>query len=187
MEVLLSIALLAGIASTADAHHGINGQFDTSQTFEVSGVVTRLALVNPHSYIYFEVTGDDGAAIPWRCEMRAGSLLRRSGWSEMFSPGTKITIFGSPDRVDEQTCYMVNVTFEDGTTLDRYAQIVPADAEDVARSSDRCAWLMDSSIWQVPGQPPRAPPAGRGPVEWGWEWGHLPRRPCSPRRLALPP
>ncbi len=91
------LILLAGTVGTANAHHGITGQFDTSQTFEVSGVVTRLALVNPHSYLYFEVTGDDGAAIPWRCEMRAGSLLRRAGWSDMFYPGTEVTIFGSPD------------------------------------------------------------------------------------------
>ncbi len=160
------LILLAGTVGTANAHHGINGQFDTSQTFEVSGMVTRLALVNPHSYVYFDVTGDDGAAIPWRCEMRAGSLLRRSGWSEVFSPGAKITIFGSPDRVDEQTCYMMNVTFEDGTTLDRYAQVVPADVDDVA-PVERPLRLADGQLnlagtWGTAGEGP--PPGIAGNV-----------------------
>ncbi|MFL2546213.1 MAG: DUF6152 family protein [Candidatus Rariloculaceae bacterium] len=126
------LTLLAGMASMANAHHGITGQFDTSTTFEISGVVTGLDFVNPHSYVNFEVTSDDGSVVPWRCEMRAATVLKRSGWTEdMFTPGTPMHIVGSPDRRDEQTCYMVRVRFDSGLTLERYGQIEPGDAADV--------------------------------------------------------
>ena len=134
-KTLTAAAGLAAIASGAQAHHGITGQFDTSTTFEVSGVVTSLDFVNPHSYVNFDVTESDGTVTPWRCEMRAATVLRRSGWSEdMFKPGTEISIHGSPDRRDSQTCYMITVTFADGTTVERYSQLsedtMPAPGDD---------------------------------------------------------
>lgn len=137
------LTLLAGMAGTAYAHHGITGQFDTSTTFEISGVVTDLDFVNPHSYVNFEVTADDGSVVPWRCEMRAATVLKRSGWSEdMFTPGTNIRIVGSPDRRDEQTCYMVRVVFDNGMTLERYGQIEPGDAR-VVESDERPHYLLN--------------------------------------------
>ena len=97
-----AIAVSLVFIGPAMAHHGITAQFDTSTTFEISGVVTDLEFVNPHAYVYFDVTGDSGEVVPWRCELRAATVLRRSGWSEdMFSPGTEIDVLGSPDRRNE--------------------------------------------------------------------------------------
>ncbi|HEY5622852.1 MAG TPA: DUF6152 family protein, partial [Gammaproteobacteria bacterium] len=136
------VAGLTAFAGAAQAHHGITGQFDTSTTFEVSGVVTSLDFVNPHSYVNFDVTQEDGSVLPWRCEMRAATVLRRSGWSEeMFPPGTEITIHGSPDRRDSQTCYMITVTFADGTTVERYGQLHPDDMPAVG--AERPAYLAN--------------------------------------------
>ena len=88
---------------TANAHHG-PGQFDSSQPMEVTGVVTDIRFVNPHGYVYFDVSGPDGEAIPWRCELQAGSLLRRAGWTEdLFpiggpSPLSPVAAWGSRGR-----------------------------------------------------------------------------------------
>ncbi len=132
MRSLAIAMMLAGWVGTTSAHHGITGQFDTSTTFEISGVVTQMNFVNPHSYVHFDVTTDTGNVVPWRCEMRGATVLRRSAWTEeMFSPGTEITIKGSPDRRDSQTCYLVTVTFSDGRTLERYQQL--RDVEEVER------------------------------------------------------
>ena len=132
-RVLGGLAL--GCAASATAHHGITAQFDTSTTFEISGVVTDLSFVNPHAYVYFDVAAPSGEAVPWRCELRAATVLRRSGWSEeMFAPGTRITVLGSPDRRDEQTCYLVTVTFDNGVTVERYGQLDAEDAAGMARS-----------------------------------------------------
>lgn len=97
------------------AHHGSNGQFDHSIYVRVSGVVTDVRFVNPHSYVYLDVTNKDGGAEPWRCEMRAGSLLNRNGWTtEMFSKGTRISIEGSAARREQFGCYLRSVKFESG-------------------------------------------------------------------------
>jgi hypothetical protein len=57
-RALLSIAILA-CAASAFAHHG-GGTFDATKTIELKGTLTRLELVNPHSWIYFDATGPDG-------------------------------------------------------------------------------------------------------------------------------
>jgi hypothetical protein len=96
----LAPSLLLGAALTAPAwaHHGF-GNFDTNQEVTLKGTVTKIDFVNPHAYVYFSVVGANGAKTPYRCEMRAATVLRRSGWSaEMFKAGDPITITGAPFR-----------------------------------------------------------------------------------------
>ncbi|ASJ73253.1 DUF6152 family protein [Granulosicoccus antarcticus] len=117
MTGLASCMLTAGFAH---AHHGVNGQFDTSQTIEVSGVVTKVRFVNPHSYVYFDVTGDDGSVDEWRCELTSGSLLKRKGWTvDMFADGVEITIHGAPARKESTACFTQTITFAGGHTIGR--------------------------------------------------------------------
>jgi hypothetical protein len=119
----LTAGLLA--ATTADAHHGF-GNFAMNEDIELTGVVTDLDFVNPHSWVYFDVTDATGEKVAYRCELRSATTLRRSGWTpEMFAPGTRITMQGSPDRADRRACYVSTLIFADGTTLDRYGQRIP--------------------------------------------------------------
>ena len=143
--VATAAALSPGWIASSAAHHGITAQFDTSTTFEIAGVVTDLEFVNPHAYVYFDATSPEGDVVPWRCELRAATVLRRSGWSEeMFSPGTEIAVVGSPDRRDPQTCYLVTVTFANGVTVERYGQLTPeALVGDGDSASERPARLAN--------------------------------------------
>jgi hypothetical protein len=85
-------------------------------------------MVNPHSWVYVDVTNDDGSISNWKCELRGGTVLRRSGWTEsIFETGTRVTITGSPDRFEENTCYTGTITFANGLSLDRYEQVTDAD------------------------------------------------------------
>jgi hypothetical protein len=123
---LASIGAAALAASAANAHHGF-GNFDRSREVSVEGTITSIDFVNPHAYVYFEATNEDGTKTARRCEMRAATVLRRSGWSaEMFKPGELIKITGAPDRFDANSCYVHTVVFADGTTADRYAQLSAA-------------------------------------------------------------
>jgi hypothetical protein len=130
----LAHAVLAWLAiqGVAWAHHGV-ANFDLNQEITISGTVTRISFVNPHSWLFLEAAGQDGRVASWRCELRGATVLRRSGWSQaMFAPGTKITITGAPDRFEPNTCYLGTVLFADGTRIDRYGQIargVTAPAE----------------------------------------------------------
>jgi hypothetical protein len=121
---MLTIAVVAStVALPASAHHGF-GRFDPSQTIEVEGTLTGLDFVNPHSYVYFDAVGDDGEVLPMRCEMRAATVLRRSGWSpEMFVPGVRIKITGNPHRDDPASCYAETLALGDAPALERYEQL----------------------------------------------------------------
>ena len=122
MRILRHLVLLALAVSpaTALAHHGIIN-FDMNKEVDVSGIVTRLQFLNPHSWLHFEVTGPDGRVTAWKCELRGASVLRRSGWSaDMFTPGARIHVTGAPDRFEPHTCYLGTVVFETGMRIDRY-------------------------------------------------------------------
>src|SRR5687768_18548163 len=102
--VLAAAALI--FAGAAQAHHG-TGLFEVNEDVEYSGTLTEMELVNPHSYMHFEITGPDGKPFAMRCEMRAAMLIRRSGWSpEMFVPGSHVEIKGHPHRTDPHACYL---------------------------------------------------------------------------------
>ena len=122
---LTTYVVLVWLASLgpAWAHHGV-ANFDLNKEITISGTVTRIDLVNPHSWLFLDVAGEDGRVVPWRCELRGATVLRRSGWSpEMFKTGTTITITGAPDRFEPNTCYLGSALFADGTRVDRYGQL----------------------------------------------------------------
>jgi hypothetical protein len=132
-----SAVLAAGAAS---AHHGF-GNFDRSREVSFQGTVTGIDFVNPHAYVYFDVVAD-GVTTKHRCEMRAATVLRRSGWSpEMFKPGEPIQITGAPDRFDTNSCYVSTVVFADGTSADRYAQLSKPAGAAAAPAAARTARL----------------------------------------------
>src|SRR5690606_21608834 len=68
-----------------------------------------------------------GKVIKYRCELRAATVLRRSGWTpEMFPTGSRVKIEATAHRQDSNSCYTATVTFADGSQLDRYGQRVAA-------------------------------------------------------------
>ena len=124
---LFGILLLA-CATPAFAHHG-SGSFDLTKSVTFTGVLTKIELINPHSWIYFEVKEADGKMSKHRCEMRSAHVLRRSGWgSELFPIGQGVTIEAAPDRVDPSSCYLNTIHFANGSKMDRYGQYVKAPA-----------------------------------------------------------
>jgi len=125
-------ALVVATSTPAFAHHGI-GRFDPRGHLEVEGTLTGLDFVNPHSYVYFDAVDADGAVIEMQCEMRAATVLRRSGWSpDMFVPGVSIKIVGRPHRDDPHYCHADTLTIGDAATLERYQQLGadPVDRSD---------------------------------------------------------
>jgi hypothetical protein len=122
---VLLIALLNPVMGSA--HHGL-ANFNLNIDISVKGRVTDIAMINPHSWIYLDVINADGSISQWKCELRGGTVLRRSGWTrDMFEVGAEVTISGSPDRFEENTCYTGTITFANGESLDRYEQIIDAE------------------------------------------------------------
>src|SRR5438046_10354666 len=97
---------LAAVAAPAFAHHG-PGTFELNKTVTLKGKLTRIDLINPHSWLYFDVTDADGKVSHHRCEMRSVHVLRRSGWStELFPVGQRIPVEASPDNGDATSGYL---------------------------------------------------------------------------------
>jgi len=106
------------------AHHG-GGSFDLTRSVTYNGTLTRVELVNPHSWLYFDVTEPDGKVSHHRCEMRSVHVLRRSGWNkEQFPVGQPIVVEAAPDKIDPNSCYLNTIRYKDGTHMDRYGQYV---------------------------------------------------------------
>ncbi|MGI9259173.1 MAG: DUF6152 family protein [Gammaproteobacteria bacterium] len=119
------------------AHHSAAPHFDLDTKIEVEGVVTRLALVNPHAYVYFDVS-ENGATDEWRCELRAGTILERADWDEdTLSPGSVIRIVGSPARREANVCKTDTISLDGGDAVDvmQVGRVYPSGADSDVRIS----------------------------------------------------
>ncbi|MES2603355.1 MAG: DUF6152 family protein [Pseudomonadota bacterium] len=124
MKLALALAVASlTFTSSVFAHHGF-GLFDRTKDAQFTGTIKSIDFVNPHSYLYFEADTDNGGKIDMRCEMRAATLMRRSGWTkEMFVPGARATIYGFRHRQDPGSCYLEEITIGDAEQLNRNDQI----------------------------------------------------------------
>jgi hypothetical protein len=138
-RVLVVSLAAAAVSLPAWAHHGF-GRFDMTKDVELQGTLTGIDFVNPHSYLYFDSAGADGKPLKMRCEMRAATVLRRSGWSaEMFKPGLHVTVSGHPHRDDPASCYVETLALGDAPALERYQQL--STSTSAAKAKDRPARL----------------------------------------------
>ncbi len=145
MKKQLATSILVSLLPiSALAHHGTNSQFDPNKPLSLSGVVTELKFVNPHSYVYFDVTNAEGEVENWHCEMRAANALKRSGWTEdMFQPGTVISLEGIASRKEPNGCYVETLALGGGEAINRYAQL---DDQESGQEIKRVA----TTSWGVP-------------------------------------
>jgi len=76
----MSLCVLA-LSIPVSAHHSAAAQFDTTQEFVLTGVLTELQEINPHSIWHVEVKEADGKVTAWKLEGVNPSTLRRLGLS----------------------------------------------------------------------------------------------------------
>jgi hypothetical protein len=167
---VIPFVLAAGVAN---AHHGSNGQFNHEVKVNVSGVVTGVRFVNPHAYIYFNATSDSGETQEWRCELRGGSILKRTGWTEdMFVKGTEISVVGSQARREEFGCYTDTITFADGRTVARNEVIKPQVAQEVVADVDLAEGTPNiNGRWVAPGRRDEPAAAAVATAKAAWPAG----------------
>jgi len=157
--VTIVAAAIFSVSSTTLAHHGF-GRFDRTQEVEFTGVITGIDFVNPHSYLHFDAVGTDGRTIATRCEMRAATLLRRSGWTqEMFVIGAQATVHGFGHRDDPASCYLEDITIGDAPGFNRNDQFEISSMVDVSQRSPRLRsgepnisgdWAQEQYVIAVP-------------------------------------
>ena len=115
---LLALAslLIAGMA--AWAHHSVQAEFDLNKPITLTGVVTKVEWINPHSYLYLDVKDDSGTLKHWAFEMAGPGALRRAGLSRADRGGLKsgdsITVNAVLAKDGTDSGLIKDVTLPDG-------------------------------------------------------------------------
>ena len=100
------------------AHHAFSAEFDQSKPVKVSGEITKLEWVNPHTWLFIDAKGADGKVVPWRFEMGAPNALLRAGWSKSdIKVGTAVTVSGFVARAGGPVGNAFQVRLPDGRDL----------------------------------------------------------------------
>lgn len=115
---LVGAVVLAALgAGSAFAHHSA-AMFDDQVEVELTGVVTNFNYLNPHSWLYIEVTGDDGEVTTWGFETDDPSRLRRRGVTPTYwEPGDMVTVVTNPLRDGRPAGHLVGAIKADGVTF----------------------------------------------------------------------
>jgi hypothetical protein len=116
--LLVAVAALLAFHPSVWAHHSFAAEFDANQPVTVNGAVNRMDWVNPHSWIYVDVKGADGAVVTWRFEMGPPNALLRMGWrKDSIPPGTPVKIEGYRAKSGQPVANAKTVTLPDGREL----------------------------------------------------------------------
>lgn len=112
-----SLALLLATPSVR-AHHAFAAEFDAKQPIELQGTITKAKWVNPHSWLYLDVTGPDGKVTNWGFEFGAPNSLANKGLAKSdLKVGQPVHIKGYRSKNGEAFGYSVYVTLADGRTI----------------------------------------------------------------------
>lgn len=156
MEILLACVGFVSIAFTgvASAHHAAAPHYDLNKHLVIEGaVISELKMVNPHSFLYFDVPGENGEMTNWRCGLRPAVALIRQGWTkETFVEGQVVTIKGNPARREENVCLIEAIVLSNGREIGPTTSLTGEEStRDFARTIE--SDLRDRSAPVANGQP----------------------------------
>jgi len=111
------VALLVVAAGAGPhAHHSVPVNFDQSKEVTITGVITEIKWVNPHSHWRVDVTGSDGHPVEWLIEFGAVNTMKRAGFPmERFKFGDHVEVTGYPGRRDRAV--LLRQVVHDGVRL----------------------------------------------------------------------
>jgi len=117
--VVLTASALVLFRVQLSAHHAFAAEFDEKRPVKfLDATVTRVMLINPHSWIYVDVKQPDGKVENWAIE--AGSpniLLRRGITKDTLKVGQKLIVDGYQSKDGSHRANGRDLTLPDGTKL----------------------------------------------------------------------
>lgn len=117
-RLLLQFAagLVIGGSGIVGAHHSVPVNFDQSREITLTGVITDIKWMNPHSHWSVTVTGEDGKPVGWLVEFGAMNTMKRAGFPmDRFKTGDRVEIVGNPGRRDRAV--LLRQVLHDGVRL----------------------------------------------------------------------
>jgi opacity protein-like surface antigen len=126
--VLIGAALAAAIP--ASAHHAVQTVFDLNRPVTVTGSVTAVEWVNPHSYISIDVKGDKDVVQHWVFELPGSGGVRqlRAGLADRggLKTGDIVTIEGIAAKDGTTNGFAYRLRVADGSRFDLSNKQSPA-------------------------------------------------------------
>ena len=116
--VLIGVVVAAGLLLVpvpATGHHAFAAAFDEKKPVNLQGTVTKVELINPHSWLWIDVKDPDGKVTNWGIEGGPPTNLFRNGITKTSLPvGTEIKVFAYQAKSGESKCVGVFVEYLDG-------------------------------------------------------------------------
>ena len=119
---LSAVLVLAGVLVATGpvlAHHSFAGQFDVNKPTAIKGVVTKVDWINPHVYVYVDVTNEQGNVTKWSIETFGPGRMRTEGLTKAtFGIGKPVTVQMYASRDGSNVGFLRTITFADGHTIE---------------------------------------------------------------------
>ena len=110
-------ALLLLPATWLAAHHSRPAQYNMDSPIELTGVITDMDWINPHSYIYLDVTDEGGEVVTWNLETLPVAMFRKAGMTKamVIGDGEPVTVRIHTARDGTPNLgYTLKITYADG-------------------------------------------------------------------------
>jgi len=100
------------------AHHAFAAEFDGKQPIKLTGTVSKVEFINPHSWIHVDVKGDDGKTTTWMIEGGSPNTLFRRGITQSsLELGTVVVVDGYRAKDGSNKANCRDITLKDGKKL----------------------------------------------------------------------
>ena len=119
LAALFAVGVFTACPPLLRAHHAFAAEFDEKKPVKFQdATVTKVMLINPHSWIYVDVKQPDGSVENWAVE--AGSpniLLRRGITKDTLKAGDKIVVDGYQSKDGSHRANGRDLTLPNGQKL----------------------------------------------------------------------
>ena len=112
--VLVAGITLFALSAPVFAHHSFAAEFDSSKPINLTGIVTKVEWMNPHTYFYVDVKDEATSKVTnWAAEMGSPNGLTRQGWTrQTLKVGMKVSFEGTRAKDGSPKANARNVTVD---------------------------------------------------------------------------